>query len=100
MLIIRLDAMHPAGDGVFCEFFAQELYARVRADGLRTCGWEVDIYGEDLGPLSDGQRCFLMQNAWPLLHTGALLDWYPQAPAADVNGDDVFVPPGGPSCPE
>lgn len=99
MLITRLDAMHPAGDGVFCEFFRGILNARLRADALRVCGWEVDIYDEELGPLGDDQQCFLLQNGWPLLPTSSILEWFPMYLPVEVNAEQIFeVQQGGPSC--
>lgn len=101
MLITRLDAIHPAGDGVLCVFFAVERLAttHVYASRLRDCGWEVDVYREDVGPLSDQQWRFLHDGYWPLVPTCTLLEWFPKYSAPTVDGDEVFVPKGGPACP-
>lgn len=92
MLILRLDALHPAGDGVFCLFFHpdRDRTARARAEGLQICGWEVDLYEEDLGPLDVDRRHFLLQNAWPQLPTSQLLEWFPLYLPAEIDAEEVY----------
>lgn len=100
MLIYRLDAFHPAGDGVFCSFAEH----KIRADHhwivrLRNSGWEVDVYAEDIPSLVRKQAIFLFQGHWPLLPTSTILSWYPAYPSPLIDGEDVFEPgKGGEPC--
>lgn len=94
MLITRLDAFHPAGDGVFCTLWLSKQGPARYVDRLLATGWEVDVYEEEVGPLSDAQWQFLVGGYWPLVPTSTLLEWFPKVPAADVDGEEVFEPQG------
>lgn len=99
MLITRLDAMHPAGDGAFCRFFfagPDVPGPRTTAARLATNGWEVDVYPEELGPLNGYQQMRLMDEVWPLMPTSTLLEWIASPSQADVDGDEIFEPGGQP----
>lgn len=93
MILTRLDALHPIGDGVFCQFFtAGSPDARALAECLRVSGWEVDLYDEELGPLEHGVACFLTQGFWPQVPTSQILGWFPLYLPEDVNPDLVVEP--------
>lgn len=90
MVITRLDALHPAGDGCFCQFFAGKTdRPRLAADCLRVCGWEVDVYEEELGPMGREHVAFLTQGLWPQLPTTAILEWFPLYLPEEVNPDQA-----------
>lgn len=100
MLIYRLDAFHPAGDGVFC-CFTKGLIHRDHPwlRRLRIGGWELDFYIEDIPSLESAQFLYLCDGFWPLLPTSTILSWYPAYQSPPIDGEDIFEPkPGGKPC--